>query len=305
MTIKRHIIHVKSNTPNKIPLSGDIKHGEIAINYAEGNEKIYLMNTNDTIQSIQTDLQNDEKFSTIQDLSGETQARINSDTNLNDSITSNREDASNKINQLSSITDSLQVSAETLTDNLNDYLPLSGGTLTGQLSITNIGSPLNVNNTSLNTNLNADLLDGIHAGDLFTNLSNNVSEKTINATIGGNNKSLKVNYATNSNMSDSASTAFKTQGTLTLQGGSNGTFNGNNNTTITIPSTDIYLGTTGNVVTSVSSVDRGITYNNSLLQIVETPSSSGYAKSYMLELDGMQLGQPIDIPKNQFLSSVS
>lgn len=56
MTIKRHLIHVKSNTPNKIPLSEDIKHGEIAINYANGNEKIYLRNENDVIQSIQTDL---------------------------------------------------------------------------------------------------------------------------------------------------------------------------------------------------------------------------------------------------------
>ena len=299
------MIHVKSNTPNKIPLSGDIKHGEIAINYAEGNEKIYLMNTNDTIQSIQTDLQNDEKFSTIQDLSGETQARINSDTNLNDSITSNREDALNKISQLSSITDSLQVSAETLTDKLNDYLPLTGGTMTGQLAIVNVGAPLNVSNTSLNTNLNADLLDGIHAGDLFTNLSNNVSAKTINATIGGNNKSLKVNYATNSNMSDSASTAIKTQGTLTLEGGTTGTFNGQNDTTVIIPSTDISLGTTGNVTTNISSTDSGITYNQSELQVVAAPTSSGYAKSYKLILNNTQLGETIDIPKNQFLSSVT
>lgn len=305
MTIKRHMIHVKSNTPNKIPLSEDIKHGEIAINYANGNEKIYLRNENDVIQSIQTDLQNDAKFSTKQDLSGETQARINSDTNLNDSITSNREDALNKISQLSSITDSLQVSAETLTDKLNDYLPLTGGTMTGQLAIVNVGAPLNVSNTSLNTNLNADLLDGIHAGDLFTNLSNNVSAKTINATIGGNNKSLKVNYATNSNMSDSASTAFKTQGTLTLQGGSNGTFNGSNNTTVIIPSTDISVGTTGNVTTNISSTDSGITYNQSELQVVAAPTSSGYAKSYKLILNNTQLGETIDIPKNQFLSSVT
>ena len=64
MTIKRHLMHVKSNTPNKIPSSEDIEYGEIAINYNEGNEKIYLKNENDIIQSIQTDSQNDEKFST-------------------------------------------------------------------------------------------------------------------------------------------------------------------------------------------------------------------------------------------------
>ena len=52
MTIKRHLIHVKSNTPNKIPSSEDIKYGEIAINYSDGNEKIYLRSENDIIQSI-------------------------------------------------------------------------------------------------------------------------------------------------------------------------------------------------------------------------------------------------------------
>ena len=51
----------------------------------------------------------------------------------------------------------------------NNYLPLSGGTLTGQLkvSIATGTSPLSVSSTTLNANLNADLLDNQH-GSYYT-----------------------------------------------------------------------------------------------------------------------------------------
>ena len=305
MTIKRHLSNIKSNIPNKIPSKEDIRYGEIAINYSDGNEKIYLKNEKDIIQSIQTDLQNDEKFATKQSLSGETKARLDAVMSLNDTISANQKDTSAKFDYVSSVTDSLQSSAETLTNNLNNYLPLTGGTVHGQVSIESDIAPLNVNNTILNEKLNADLLDGIHANGLFTNLSNEPSTSSISLTIGNTNKTLHVSESTHAKNSDTASTAIKTQGTLTLSGGANGTFNGNNDTTVIIPSNNISLGTTGNVTTSISSENSGITYNKGKLQVVETSTSSGYAKSYKLILDDLQLGETIDIPKNEFLSSVS
>lgn len=61
---------------------------------------------------------------------------------------------------------------------LSNYLPLAGGTMS---------------NTNLVTNLNADLLDGVHASGLFTDLDN--SGNKISLTIGGTTKTLQVAYA--------------------------------------------------------------------------------------------------------------
>jgi hypothetical protein len=50
------------------------------------------------------------------------------------------------------------------------------------------------------TNLNADLLDGTHKGDLFTDFSNITSGTDINKvsiTIGGTTKKIIINYAQN------------------------------------------------------------------------------------------------------------
>ena len=61
---------------------------------------------------------------------------------------------------------------------LAKYLPLTGGTMS---------------NTNLVTNLNADLLDGVHASGLFTALAN--SGNNISLTIGGTTKTLQVAHA--------------------------------------------------------------------------------------------------------------
>lgn len=54
--------------------------------------------------------------------------------------------------------------AYSLTSHTHNYLPLTGGTISGQLvSTLAVGTPpLDVTSTTLNTNLNADLLDGLH-----------------------------------------------------------------------------------------------------------------------------------------------
>jgi len=89
---------------------------------------------------------------------------------------------------------------------LAKYLPLTGGTMS---------------NTNLVTNLNADLLDGVHASGLFTALAN--SGNNISLTIGGTTKTLQVGYADNAN---SASTAITLKNSRTIWGQS---FNGGAN----------------------------------------------------------------------------
>ena len=81
------------------------------------------------------------------------------------------------------------------------------GNFSGQItsSVATGTSPLNVASTTLNTNLNADLLDGIHASGLFTELEN--SGNNISVTIGGTNKALTVGYASTSGQASTSKKA--------------------------------------------------------------------------------------------------
>lgn len=62
---------------------------------------------------------------------------------------------------------------------------------------------------------NADMVDGIHASGLFTNLSN--SGNSLSITVGGTNKTLKVGYATNCDTVD----GYHASGLLTALSNSN------------------------------------------------------------------------------------
>jgi hypothetical protein len=55
-------------------------------------------------------------------------------------------------------------------------------------------SPFSIDSTTLVTNLNADLLDGIHASGLFTALA--MDSNALSISIGGTTKTLTVGYAT-------------------------------------------------------------------------------------------------------------
>lgn len=46
---KRHLQHIKSSQANKIPDENDLLYGEIAVNYAEGSETLYIKNSNNDI----------------------------------------------------------------------------------------------------------------------------------------------------------------------------------------------------------------------------------------------------------------
>lgn len=64
----KHLLHVKSNQlidgNPKLPTVDDIEYGEIAINYADGKEKISLKSSENNIKTISTDEQNELKFET-------------------------------------------------------------------------------------------------------------------------------------------------------------------------------------------------------------------------------------------------
>lgn len=46
---KKHLQHIKSSQANKIPTAADLMYGEIAVNYADGSEKLFIKNSNDEI----------------------------------------------------------------------------------------------------------------------------------------------------------------------------------------------------------------------------------------------------------------
>ena len=87
MTIKRHVSHIKSNIPDKIPNSEDINHGEIAINYTADKEHLYIKNSSDLIKSISTDDANQEQFATNEHVNNSNELLITVLNNLNDRIT--------------------------------------------------------------------------------------------------------------------------------------------------------------------------------------------------------------------------
>ena len=90
----------------------------------------------------------------------------------------------------------------------NGYLTHSGGMeVGGQItsSVANGTAPLVIASSTLVSNLNADLLDGIHASGLFTSLTN--SGNNISITIGDTNKTLQVGYATSAGKSTTLATA--------------------------------------------------------------------------------------------------
>ena len=46
---KKHLQHIKSSQANKIPTAADLMYGEIAVNYANGSEQLFIKNSNDEI----------------------------------------------------------------------------------------------------------------------------------------------------------------------------------------------------------------------------------------------------------------
>lgn len=122
---------------------------------------------------------------------------------------------------------------------------------------------------------NADMVDGIHANGLFTNLSN--SGNSLSITVGGTNKTLTVNYASNAGNADTLD-GVHASGLFTNLS------NSGNNISITIGGTNKTL--TAAYATNCDTVDG---YHAQL------GSSKPYGKIPVIGTDGgIELGRFID-----------
>ena len=122
---------------------------------------------------------------------------------------------------------------------------------------------------------NADMVDGIHANGLFTNLSN--SGNSLSITVGGTNKTLTVNYASNAGNADTLD-GVHASGLFTNLS------NSGNNISITIGGTNKTL--TAAYATNCDTVDG---YHAQL------GSSKPYGKIPVIGTDGViELGHYID-----------
>ena len=122
---------------------------------------------------------------------------------------------------------------------------------------------------------NADMVDGIHASGLFTNLSN--SGNSLSITVGGTNKTLTVNYASNAGNADTVD-GVHASGLFTNLS------NSGNNISITIGGTNKTL--TAAYATNCDTVDG---YH------AQSGSSKPYGKIPVIGTDGViELGHFID-----------
>ena len=122
---------------------------------------------------------------------------------------------------------------------------------------------------------NADMVDGIHANGLFTNLSN--SGNSLSITVGGTNKTLTVNYASNAGNADTLD-GIHASGLFTNLS------NSGNNISITIGGTNKTL--TAAYATNCDTVDG---YH------AQSGSSKPYGKIPVIGTDGViELGHCID-----------
>lgn len=61
---RKQLLHVRSSVDGKLPTATQIEHGEIAINFYDGNEKLSIKSSAGNIRTFSTDEQNNAKFET-------------------------------------------------------------------------------------------------------------------------------------------------------------------------------------------------------------------------------------------------
>lgn len=107
---------------------------------------------------------------------------------------------------------------------------------------------------------NADMVDGIHASGLFTNLSN--SGNNLSITIGGTNKTLTVGYATKAAQLNTARTLWgqSFDGTGNVNGALSGatTISASNTISTTLQNGALKI---GNKLTPISAIDAQVIFN--------------------------------------------
>ena len=138
-------------------------------------------------------------------------------------ISVTKEDTDNLINKWQEIVDFLNSIAEG-TNIIDEFVTRkTDQTIIGEktfskqiISLVEQGTaPFSVTSATVVSKLNADLLDGVHASELFTALSNDTNQLSI--TIGGTNKKLIIDYANTAGRLEGGSLA--TWGTLTNTNG--------------------------------------------------------------------------------------
>lgn len=195
-----HISLKKSTVAGKIPSSDVLVDGELAVNIAEGGEKIFLRNTKLEIVEFSSDKLLDKKY-----LSTTSGGTVNGETTFNKDVKivypdsgstpvslrevmlENEKVTSAALNDLNERNDELSAKVteqKTDIDNLSQkYLPLSGGTMSGDIRYSKTETANN--NTK-----------GINAGVISPNDNEITATYSDSIILDKRNNGLKVNYNT-------------------------------------------------------------------------------------------------------------
>ena len=146
----QHISLKKSAIVGKVPAKDVLAEGELAVNYGEGGEKIFLQNTKKDIVEFSADKLLDKKYLSTTSggtVSGDTEFKgdvkivypdsTSQTVSLREVMVENEKVTASALNDLNERNDELSAKVteqKTDIDNLSQkYLPLSGGTMSGDI----------------------------------------------------------------------------------------------------------------------------------------------------------------------------
>ena len=150
--MSRHLQHIKSSQANKAPLSNDLLYGEIAVNYAEGSETLYIKNSSNTI----VPFINGNKIKQSEEIIAQSLADLNersssNKTNINALDERLTTAESEIVSAKQSIEDNELVTANALID-LNERIDLKADAETVNDSIESLGARITQTNQVINDN---------------------------------------------------------------------------------------------------------------------------------------------------------
>ena len=138
----QHISLKKSAIPGKVPAKNVLAYGELAVNYGEGGEKIFLQNTKKDIVEFSADKLLDKKYLSTTSggtVSGDTEFKgdvkivypdsTSQTVSLREVMVDNELAISAALNDLSAKVDDQKTDIDTI--KTKESLPLSGGTVSG------------------------------------------------------------------------------------------------------------------------------------------------------------------------------
>ena len=142
----QHISLKKSAIPGKVPAKDVLAYGELAVNYGEGGEKIFLQNTANNIVEFSSDGLLDKKYLSTTSggtVSGDTEFKgdvkivypdsTSQTVSLREVMVDNEMAISAALNDLSTKVNDQKTDIDTI--KTKECLPLSGGTINGNLIV--------------------------------------------------------------------------------------------------------------------------------------------------------------------------